>query len=877
MPPTPDNQRSRPELIEELLAEALGIIDSTGDRGLQRFLEAHPNEAAELREALATLDRLQLLEPRAGAVPDQFGDFLIKKELGKGGMGIVFVAEQRSLGREVALKIVRPDFLMFPGARERFRREIESVARLEHPAIVPILATGVANDIPYYAMPLLRGQDAERVSRRLADNDPRQLRADDIRTALSNTRSDSDTGTSFGPTYWQAIVRLIHQTALGIEHAHVRGVLHRDLKPSNIFITHAGQAVVLDFGLARPGTDQKLTRTGSAPGSPAYMAPEQVRGEIADERTDIYGLAATLHCLLGLRPPYGNDNSEELRRRILAGEREELRQRAGLPPELLLVLECALDVDRRHRYASAQQFADDLQAVLEGRAITARRLPRHVRAQRFLQRHPTMSSVAVMALAFLALLPAVLLWQEQEASAALKKQVEKTRDANIELETQIKLAKHNENVSIRAISDLLAGLSTEELRNKIGASPIILEMLENALRLFDSLPSNEEQPGRLLGLKLDTMLKINFVHEGMGNLQLGEALIDEGLAIAQKHKLNAMQRTYLGRFLLQKAIHLKKRKAPEFPEAVKAARRTLQEIVDSGPTDPFMYARLSDAITICGDIAKAEGNMELAEAEYLAANAAAHVPDVTDNSAHHQLKSQYLLARFYRVEKRYDEALAASAALIEEAANQPRTKRWPPREFMEANGHNERYFALRATNKTQEALQALHRCIAIYDQLIIDSPGRSSTLRNRGAANSNLALVLLEEGQVDQAIQLLRSAIIDQKKALKIFPRIPDSNAYLRIHRKVLARALRNKQDWPALEVAAFDLVKSRPLPPDHLERAACDLLLCSQHVAPERQRVLRDTAFNWLGHCRKVNWKLSLEASHYDCIRSDPRFAKLQ
>ena len=99
--------------IEELLTEALGIVETEGHAGLQEFLANHPSEATELREALEALDRMELLEQRTDTIPDQFGDFVIKEELGKGGMGVVFVAEQKSLTREVALKIVRPELLMF--------------------------------------------------------------------------------------------------------------------------------------------------------------------------------------------------------------------------------------------------------------------------------------------------------------------------------------------------------------------------------------------------------------------------------------------------------------------------------------------------------------------------------------------------------------------------------------------------------------------------------------------------------------------------------------------------------------------------------------------------------------------------------------------
>ena len=127
-------------------------------------------------------------------------------------------------------------------------------------------------------------------------------------------------------------------------------------------LTADGRAVVLDFGLAQAQGDARLTRSGSAAGSPAYMAPEQVRGEGADERTDVYGLGALLHCLLGLQPPFDLDQPERLRHAILAGERRSLRT-SGAPPELILVVDSALDVERTRRHPSAAAFADDVWGV----------------------------------------------------------------------------------------------------------------------------------------------------------------------------------------------------------------------------------------------------------------------------------------------------------------------------------------------------------------------------------------------------------------------------------------------------------------------------------------------------------------------------------
>ncbi|MBL8734474.1 MAG: serine/threonine protein kinase, partial [Planctomycetes bacterium] len=393
MPPHPEPE---PEL-EDLLAEALARRDHAGVAAVERLLAANPAHADRLREALGDLLPLETLVG-AGVGLRQLGDFRIKQKLGEGGMGVVYLAEQCSLGREVALKVVRPELLLFEGARERFRREIDAVARLDDPAIVPILATGAADGLPWYAMPRLRGRSAEAVVRALAGRPSKGLTGADLLHLLADGgEAVGDAAGVAARPWWFVVTRLLQQAALGIEHAHRRGVLHRDLKPSNLMLTPDGRAVVLDFGLAQGRGDERLTRTGTNAGSPAYMAPEQVRGEGAEERTDVYGLGATLHCLLGLEPPFDLTAPELLAGHILAGRRKPLRERCAAPPELLLVVETAMDVERARRYPSAAALAADLAAVLAQRPIVARSLPWPVRARRFVARHRVATAAAAAA------------------------------------------------------------------------------------------------------------------------------------------------------------------------------------------------------------------------------------------------------------------------------------------------------------------------------------------------------------------------------------------------------------------------------------------------------------------------------------------------
>src|SRR5690606_18288686 len=226
--------------------------------------------------------------------PERLDDFRLLRRLGGGGMGVVYEAEQMQFGRRVALKVIRPELLFFEGARERFQREVDAIAKLSHPAIVPVLASGEHDGVPYFVMELLSGATAEEACAALRGRDPSELEGSALRGVVDRGGQTDETAEAFHGPWWQVCTRFAHQVALGMRHAHLRGIVHRDLKPSNVMLTPHGQAIVLDFGIAQVGTGRELTRSGATPGSPAFMSPEQIRGDSTDERTDVYSLAATL-------------------------------------------------------------------------------------------------------------------------------------------------------------------------------------------------------------------------------------------------------------------------------------------------------------------------------------------------------------------------------------------------------------------------------------------------------------------------------------------------------------------------------------------------------------------------------------------------------
>ncbi|NUP97416.1 MAG: serine/threonine protein kinase, partial [Planctomycetaceae bacterium] len=281
------------EQVDELLAQCLERDPAELQQALDAACEAHPQHASELRRRLSALRRVGLLEPAAGGerdFPERLGEFRLLERLGGGGMGVVYRAVQEPLGRLVALKLIRPEHLFFPSARERFRREAEAVARLQHPNIVPLYTVGEAQGLPYFAMELFEGATLAEVLEAVQGRAPESLSSSDFTAAIRGETPQSPADAEVTATTWiEAVVRAIVDVATALEHAHSRGVLHRDVKPSNIALERDGRARLFDFGLAltSDAPDEKaassrgrMTRSGATVGTPHYMAPEQARGEI---------------------------------------------------------------------------------------------------------------------------------------------------------------------------------------------------------------------------------------------------------------------------------------------------------------------------------------------------------------------------------------------------------------------------------------------------------------------------------------------------------------------------------------------------------------------------------------------------------------------
>ncbi|OJW22696.1 MAG: hypothetical protein BGO49_01595 [Planctomycetales bacterium 71-10] len=309
-------------------------------------------------------------EPAAPA-GERFGDYELGRELGRGGMGVVYEARHVGLNRSVALKVVDSGLLAGAAEIQRFRIEAAALARLDHPRIVPIYEAGEADGRGYLAMRLVAGGNlADRLARYLGD--PR------------------------------AAAELAAEVAEAVHHAHSRGVLHRDLKPANILVDDDGLPLVSDFGLAKQfDDDSAMTISGALLGTPAFMSPEQAAGRSAaiTTATDVYGLGTILYSMLAGRPPLlGGDVMEVLDAVRLREPERPSRHNRVVPRDLdTIALKC-LEKDPRRRYATAHALAADLRAWLGSRPIAARRVGAAERAWLWCRRRPAVAALAAAAM-----------------------------------------------------------------------------------------------------------------------------------------------------------------------------------------------------------------------------------------------------------------------------------------------------------------------------------------------------------------------------------------------------------------------------------------------------------------------------------------------
>ena len=453
----PETDLSLDTLMADLVDEFTERLNGDEKPEIEEYVKRCPQGATMLRQVLSVLLLMHGPEAKARIASGvasfplesegELGDFRIFREIGRGGMGVVYQAEQISLGRPVALKVLPFAALVAPKQLQRFQNEARAAASLEHPNIVHVHAVGCERGVHYYAMQFIEGRTLAQVVgelRQLSGIAP-QAKADQVdavsqitrdlaigfpvpskqvpqvefpipdsaappaRTSPSaETKSElqaeiSSKSSSRTQKFFRSVAQIGIQAAEALEYAHQMGVVHRDIKPSNLMVDAHGHLWITDFGLALTRKDAGLTMTGDALGTLRYMSPEQASGEyrVLDGRTDVYSLGVTLYELITLQPAFGGEGRQLRSQRITKDEPRRPRQaNKAIPKDLETIILKSMAKEPQARYATAQTLADDLQRFLEDQPIRARRPSLVERSRRWARHHrPFVWSAAVLLLA----------------------------------------------------------------------------------------------------------------------------------------------------------------------------------------------------------------------------------------------------------------------------------------------------------------------------------------------------------------------------------------------------------------------------------------------------------------------------------------------
>ena len=505
---TPPDLHDDPRLLDAA-REYLAALESGRAPDRAQYISRFPEFAGVLDECLDGIElahaagqAFRAPAPQPETLTEPLGDFRIVREIGRGGMGVVYEAHQLSLGRRVALKVLPFAAGLDTKQLQRFKTEAHAAAQLHHTNIVPVYAVGCERGVHFYAMQMIDGRPLDRVirERRGDDGEPHgettvNLRAGSTRVTITDPAPTSRGGTREAH---RTVARLGEQVAAALEYAHDHGVIHRDIKPANLLLDGQGNLWVTDFGLAHVSADLGQTRTGDVFGTLRYMSPEQAAGKriLIDHRTDVYSLGATLYELLTLRPIFPGTDRHGVLHAILHDEPTPPRSLdRTIPAELETIVLKAVSKFPQDRYATAGEMAADLRRFLEDRPIAARRPSVIDRARKWIRRHPAYYRAAILILVFsvagLAVTTAVIAREQSRTKSAYEREKLRAEEA----EERFQLARRSADEMIR--------IADEEFGEGPQMQAIRKRLLETALAFYQEfLEQRRNDPSARADLEL---------------------------------------------------------------------------------------------------------------------------------------------------------------------------------------------------------------------------------------------------------------------------------------------------------------------------------------------------------------------------------------
>ncbi len=572
-----DDQTDR-DPLEELAAEYVERHRRGETPSVSEYVARCPDLADEIRDLFPTILFLEQLKTRDSSSPagricpdigrlERLGDFRIIREIGRGGMGIVYEAQQESLGRRVAIKVLPYQNLREAKHLARFRREARIAARLHHTNIVQVFGVGQQDEIHYYVMQYVAGTGLDRIIQRLAAmctaptrrqgqavakaDDPERERIDAICRRWLGKQAAGPAGCK--ATF--ACGLLPHCCPTGnpggrrLHYAHTHGTMHRDIKPANLLVDPHDTVWVTDFGLAQAVQAEQVTQPGEITGTLRYVPPERFHG-VVDPRGDVYSLGLTLYELLTLQPAFQDSDRSRLIHQITQGQLARPRKaNPCIPPDLETIVLKATAHEPDHRYAAAGEMADDLERFVDDRPIAARPVGPGERLWRWSRRNPAIAGLAGTSLLLLLAVAIVANVGYFAAKQALRGEArQRNRAESIAMLAQEALGRIVDRLSPAApqVASLSVG-GTSQTTVEIPTPPIVSKeaasLLEDMLPFYDRLADQTPDDAAFQRRVADANRRLGDISQRLGQYDKAVAAYRKAISLYHQQSASVQQET----------------------------------------------------------------------------------------------------------------------------------------------------------------------------------------------------------------------------------------------------------------------------------------------------------------------------------------------